>query len=129
MINQAKLKIPYPKRIWFFSINFSRTVNFSFDNLALFLFRERQKIESSEDFAKWQKNKGQFDYLIHVSFSAAESYCLQNKKKFDLDFKKYAIGFSQANKEDIEKLVKVWKDSMSYGATQLPGKKKAKVIL
>ena len=106
MINQAKIAIPYPKQIGFISFNTKRTISFSFDNLSLFLFQQRHNLKSSEDFEKWKKDKGSFDYLIHAAFSAAESYCIHNRLKFDLDIKKFALGFAQANEKELESLIK-----------------------
>lgn len=126
MINQAKISIPYPTRIGFISFNTKRTINFSFDNLSLFLFQQRHNLKSSEDFEKWKKDKGSFDYLIHAAFSAAESYCIHNRLKFNLDIKKFALGFAQTDEKELERLITTWKTSSDYGFSELPGKKKVK---
>jgi hypothetical protein len=127
VINQVKIKIPYQYRWGIFSLTFNRWVWFAFDNLSLFLFRERLKIETADDFAKWRKENGEHTAMIQAAYSAAESYYLSNKKPFKLDLKKFAIGFSSAKKEDLQKLIDVCKRSQQYGAAELPGKKKAKV--
>lgn len=124
MINQAKLVIPYPIRVGFISINKKRTINFSFDNLSLFLFRERHELKTADDFEKWKEDKGSFDYLVHAAYSAAESYCFHNRIKFDLDLNKFALGFAQTDKEDLKEFTKAWKNSNEYGIAELPGKKK-----
>ena len=124
MINKTSISINYPVRLGFISINRKRTVKLSFDNLALFIFREDNEIDTSEDLQKWQKQHNEFDFMIHAVFAACKSWHLQNKKTFNFELKKFAIGFADAKKEDIEKVIEVWKRSQNYGATDLPGKKK-----
>jgi len=125
MINKTSIKIAYPIRVGFLSINRTKKVWFSFDNLSLHLFRERHKIENGEQLAEWQKQHSEYDAMIHALYSAAESYAMQNRKEFKLDVKKFAFGFAQAKKDDIERVIKVWKDSQSFGSATIPGKKKA----
>ena len=127
MTNQVSIKINYPVRFGFISVNRKRTVNLSFDNLALFLFREDNELNDSNDLHEWQKKHNEFDILIHAVFAACKSWHLHNRKPFNFELKKFALGFAEAKKEDIEKVIEVWKRSQSYGAAELPGKKKAKV--
>ena len=127
MINQVSIKINYPVRFGFISVNRKRTVNLSFDNLALFLFREDNELNNTVDLHEWQKKHNEFDILINAVFAACKSWHLQNRKPFNFELKKFALGFAEAKKEDIEKVIEVWKKSQSYGAAELPGKKKAKV--
>ena len=127
MIHQIQIKIPYQKRWGIFSITVNKPISFCFDNFSLFLFRERLKIETPEDFAKWQKENGKNDLLVQAAFSAAESYCLHNRKKFDLDLKKFAVGLSSCKESELQKLIDCWKRSQEYGAIEPPGKKKVKV--
>lgn len=126
MINKASIKIPYPKKVGFISLNFKRTVNFSFDMFSLFLFHESEKINKLNDLAKWKETHGKFDLFVYGAYYAAKSYSIQNRKKFNLDFNKFALGLGQLPKDEFEKLVNVWKTSQEYGAAELPGKKKAK---
>lgn len=126
MINKAKIKIPYPKKIGFISLNFSKVVNFSFDMFSLFLFHKNEKINKLNDLDKWKKEHGKFDLFVYGAYYAAESWAVQSKKTFDLDLNKFALGLSQLSKDDLELLISVWKDSQEYGSTDLPGKKKAK---
>ncbi len=125
MINKTSIKIAYPIRVGFFSINRTKRIDFSFDNLSLHLFRERHNIENGEQLSAWQKQHGEYDAMIFALYSAAESYAMQQRKEFKLDVKKFAFGFAQADKAEIEKVLKVWKDSQSFGSATLPGKKKA----
>jgi hypothetical protein len=124
MINKTSIKIAYPIRVGFLSINTTKRIDFSFDNLALHLFRERHKIETGEQLAEWQKKHGEYDAMIFALYSAAESHAMQQRKDFKLDVKKFAFGFAQAKKDDIEQVLKVWKDSQTFGTTTMPGKKK-----
>ena len=125
MINQVTIKIPYPKRLGVFMLNTKKKVSFSFDNLSMFIFREDNNIDTVADFNKWQKEHSDFDMFVYAAFSAAKSYANKKCKKFNLDIKKFALGLAQCDAADIERLTKVWKDSQSYGAEKLPGKKKA----
>lgn len=125
MINKAKIKIPYPKKVGFISLNFKRTVKFSFDMFALFLFHESEKINKMNDLAKWKESHGKFDLFVYGAYYAAKSFAIQNKKTFDLDLNKFALGLGQLAKEDLANLIEVWKRSQEYGSTDLPGKKKA----
>lgn len=125
MINKTSIKIAYPIRVGFLSINRTKKVWFSFDNLYFHLFRERHGIENGEQLAAWQKEHGEYDVMIYSLYAAAESYAMQNRKEFKLDVKMFAFGFAQAKKEDIERVIKVWKDSQSFGSATMPGKKKA----
>ena len=125
MINRIDIKIPYPKKVGFISINFKKRVFFSFDNLSLFIFREDNKIETSKDLTEWQKQHPQFDMFVHAAYSAAKSYCMHERKPFKLDLNKFALGLAQLKKEELNNLIEVWKRSQTYGSANPPGKKKA----
>jgi hypothetical protein len=124
MINKTSIKIAYPLKVGYFSINRTRTINFIFDNFALFLFREKNGINNGEDLAEWRIKHGDYDLMLHALFSAAESEAMQNRKKFDMDLKRFALGFAQADKKEIEKVIEVWKRSQTFGSATIPGKKK-----
>lgn len=106
-------------------LNTKKKVSFSFDNLAMFIFREDNKIDTVADFNKWQKEHSDFDMFVYAAFSAAKSYATKKRKRFDLALNKFALGLAQCQPSEIERLTKVWKDSQSYGAVKTPGKKKA----
>lgn len=125
MINKTSIKIAYPIRVGFLSINRTKRIWFSFDNLSLHLFRERHNIENGEQLESWQKQHGEYDAMIFALYAAAESYAMQERKEFKLDVKKFAFGFAQADKSEIEKVLKVWKESQTFGTATIPGKKKA----
>lgn len=126
MINQVKLKLPYPVRVGFFSLNLKKTVNFSFDNFALFLFREKQLINAGADLNTWMETHGKYDLFVHGCFHAAEAYCLHNRLKFDLDLKKFSLGLAQLPESDLKLLTDTWRKSQEFGAVEMPGKKKVK---
>jgi len=126
MINQLTLRIPYYKRIGFISFNIKKKVDFSFDNLSMFIFREDEKIDTPDDFEQWQKEHSQYDLFIHAVYSAAKSYYLQHKKDFKFDIKKFALGLAQLPESDLKKLTEVWQRSQNYGIDKL-NKKKATV--
>ena len=122
-ISTAMLKIPYPKRLGFISLNTKRKVYFSFDNLSLFLLREENKIITPDDFVKWQESHTSYDVFVHATYYAAKSYAIQNRKKFDLKIGKFALGLAQCKSDDLVKLTEVWKRSQEFGADSI-GKKK-----
>lgn len=124
MINQVQIKLPYPVRVGFFSLNLKKSVSFSFDNFALFLFREKQIINAGTDLNTWVEKNGKYVMFVHGCFHAAESYCLHNRIKFDLDFKKFSIGLAQLPESDLKLLTDTWRKSQEFGAAELPGKKK-----
>lgn len=125
MINKVTIKIPYPKKLGLIFLNTKKKVSFSFDNLSMFIFREDNKIDTVAHFNKWQKEHSDFDMFVYAAYAAAKSYSTNERKKFNLNLNKFALGLAQAEKSDLEKLTKVWKDSQSYGAERMPGKKKA----
>ena len=127
MINQVKIKMPYPIRVGFFSINTKKTINLSFDNLALFLFHQDEKINDSKDFKEWQEKHGKFDLFVYGSYYAAKSWEMQNRKELRINFKKFAVGLAQLNQAELERITEVWQRSQSYGAAEIPGKKKVTV--
>jgi hypothetical protein len=124
MINEIAIRIAYPIKVGFFSINLKKKVTFRFDNLAMHLFREKQKIEAPEQLAEWRKAHNEYDALIHVLFASAESYCMEERKPFKLDLKRFAMGFAQADKEAIDKVIKTMQAAESFGFAATPGKKK-----
>lgn len=128
MINQVTIQLPYPLRVGFFSINRKIKVHFSFDNLALFLFHQDEKIENSADFKAWQDKHGKFDLFVYGSFYAAKSWAMHNRKQFTVDFKKFAVGLAELDKTELEKITECWQRSQTYGAAELPGKKKAVTV-
>lgn len=125
MINQVQIRLPYPVRVGFFSINRKITVHFSFDNLSLFLFHQDEKINDSNEFKEWQEKHGKFDLFIYGAYYAAKSYAMHNRKELKIDFKKFAVGLAQLDKSELERLSECWQRSQSYGAATIPGKKKA----
>ena len=124
MINKYSLKIPYPKKFGIISFNTKKKVNFSFDNLSLFLFREENKIDTPEDFRNWKKEHSDFDLFVYAAYFAAKSYAVQNRKILKLQLNKFALGLAQANPDELTKLTEVWKRSQEYGIDSLGGKKK-----
>lgn len=126
MINQIQVRLPYPIRVGFFSLNRKIKLWFSFDNLSLFLFQQSEKIENSNDFKAWQESHGKYDLFVYGAYYAAKSYALQNRLKFNVDLKKFAVGLSGLSEKEMEQLTKTWQTSQSYGHADLPGKKKAK---
>ena len=124
MINQVKIKLPYPIRVGFFSINRKKNIWLSFDNLSLFLFQQSEKINDSKDFEQWQEKHGKFDLFVYGAFYAAKSYAMHNRKTFDIDFKKFAVGLANLPENEMKELTEVWQRSQSYGGAKLPGKKK-----
>lgn len=125
MINQVQIRLPYPVRVGFFSINRKITVHFSFDNLALFLFQQDEKITDSNGLNEWQEKHGKFDLFVYGAYYAAKSYTMHARKQFAIDFKKFAVGLAQLDKSELERLSECWQRSQSYGAAEIPGKKKA----
>ena len=126
MINQVKIKLPYPVRVGFFSINRKKNIWLSFDNLSLFLFQQEEKINDSKEFQAWQEKHGKFDLFVYGAYYAAKSYAMHNRLKFDVDFKKFAFGLANLNENEMKELTEVWQRSQSYGHADLPGKKKVK---
>jgi len=124
MINRVTIKLPYQKRFGLISINSKKKVSFSFDNLSLFIFREDNKIDTTEDFSKWRKEHSEFDLFVHAAFCAAKSYCMHEKKSFKLQLNKFALGLAQVDKDELQRLIDVWNNSQSYGADSIKGKKK-----
>lgn len=90
----------------------------------MFLFWEANKIKDPDQLKEWNKGRSNYDILLHASYYAAQSYCMKNRLKFDLDFKKYTLGLAQVDNEEMKKLIETWNNSKSYGSTTLPGKKK-----
>lgn len=124
MINQVTIKLPYPVRVGLFSINRKIKVNFSFDNLSLFLFQQEEEITDSNGMKEWQEKHGKFDLFVYGAFYAAKAYAMHNRKEFKLDLKKFAVGLAELDKKELERLTETWQRSRSYGAADLPGKKK-----
>lgn len=124
MINQVKIKLPYPIRVGFFSLNRKIKLWFSFDNLSLFLFQQEENISDSKEFHTWQEKHGKFDLFVYGAYYAAKSYAMHNRLKFDIDFKKFAIGLANLPESEMKELTEVWQQSQSYGYADLPGKKK-----
>ena len=125
MINRITLSIPYPKKLGLISINTKRKVSFIFDNYSVFLFREKQNITTNEDFTKWRKEHSEFDLFLYGAYYAAENYTLQERKKFNIDIKKFATGIASLKEQQIKDLMNVWKRSQSFGSDEIKGKKKA----
>jgi len=125
MINQVKIKMPYPIRVGFFSINRKIKLWLSFDNLSLFLFQQEEKINNSAEMKEWQEKHGKFDLFVYATYYAAKSYAMHNRQKFEISFKKFAHGLAQLDEKDLQVITDCWQKSQNYGATKMPGKKKA----
>ena len=125
MINHIQIKLPYPIRVGFFSINRKIDLWLSFDNLSLFLFQHNEDINDSKQFEQWQNKHGKFDLFVYGCYYAAKSYAMQHRLKFEIEFKKFATGLASLSETEIKELTEVWQRSNNYGKTSLPGKKKA----
>lgn len=117
------INIPYPIKLGLISINRKKRVGLSFDNLALFFFREENGIEKPSDFDEWMKQHGSFDWFIHATYAAARSFAATKRKRFKLDKSKFAVGLANAGQQQLNNVTEAWKRSQNYGSDNL-GKKK-----
>ena len=111
--NSILVSLPYPFKF----MTFKRKIGFSFVNLTNFLFAQENSLKTSTDYENLVKEKGEAYIVAESLYSAAKAYCLLNKKKenFTRDGLRKAIALSDT--ETQEQIMKVWRESETYGAT------------
>ena len=126
MNHKTTIRLPYSLRIGPFSFVTKKKISISFDNLALFLFRENNKIENMDSLKKWHDENGEYKFMLHQIYAAAQSSALQHNKKFDLTLSVFAKMVADADKSEIDKIVRAWTNSNTYAAKKKTRQQKPK---
>jgi hypothetical protein len=123
-LNRVKVKLPYPVRVGLFYIDLKKNVGFSFDNMAVFLLKENLGLKDSSELKQWIEKKSANELMIEQLFAAHQSFCLWEKES-SISKKRFMDGISKITKEELQKIIKVWEHSETFGVKNIPGKKKA----
>lgn len=120
------ISLPYPVKFLGIQFTRSRKIGFSFVNLSKMLFAHNNDLKGSKDYKEWVSANGESGLVFEQLYWCASAYCLLNKtsENFTKDGLKKALAL--ADKETIDKILKVWKYSEYFGATFKESKKKAK---
>ena len=124
MHDRVKIRIAYPFKFLWFTIMLHKRVGFTFTNLAIFLFRESNKIENSDQYKAWIKENGQPAFINEMLYSAAKAWCLNNRKKENFTKVGLLTGVALSSKEVQEEIMQRWKNSETFG---LPKAKKKSI--
>ena len=126
MINRIVIELPLPVKVGVFFFNRKRKVGFSFDNLAKFNFSQEQGINTPDELKEWVKKHGENTYMVQQLYAAHLSYNMHERIEEDVDKNKFMVAIANVGEEVISKIVEVWKRSESFGAKEVPSKKKAR---
>jgi len=119
-----EIKLPYPHRIGFISININRKIGFSFDQRSMFQLLQNNDIDLN-NHSEWLKKTPQGKVVLETLYAGAQSYCIERRKKDNFTKQGLSKALHEAGEEVVERLVKCWKDSEQLGYKKIPSKKKA----
>jgi len=110
------INLPYPAR--FLGINFlkPRRIGFLFTNLSIFLFRENEHLQTSDDYNAWIKAHGQSQLVSEMVYAAAQAYCMEEKVKENFTKAGLRVAIATSPEELQAKIVNAWKNSQTFGA-------------
>jgi hypothetical protein len=94
-----------------------RKIGFLFTNLSIFLLREDKQFKTSEDYEDWAKQVGESGSVNEMLFYAARAWALQNKQKENFTREGLRQGIALSDHETQSKILNVWKQSQTFGAT------------
>jgi len=118
------VKLKYPVKVGFVSLNLGRKIGFSFNQRTLFNVLENNKIDLT-DYKSWLEKKGTAVVTFETIFAAAQSYRQELRKKDNFTKKGLSIAISQADENTISEIMKCWKFSEELGYKK-PQKSKKK---
>lgn len=118
------VKLKYPVKVGFVSLNLGRKIGFSFNQRTLFNVLENNKIDLP-DYKSWLEKKGTAVVTFETIFAAAQSYRQELRKKDNFTKKGLSIAISQADENTISEIMKCWKFSEELGYKK-PQKSKKK---
>lgn len=124
MIGEIKLKIPYPVKVWFATVNINRDIGFSFDQRAILNLLENNNIDLP-GYKEWVDGKTHSFVLCETLFAAAQSYCMKRYIKPNFEKKGLIKGFGELPEEKQTEVIECWTKSETFGFKKMPGKKKA----
>lgn len=124
MHDRIEIKIAYPLKFLWVTIMWHKRIGFAFTNLAMFVFREDQKIDDSEQYKAWLKEHGQAVFINEMLFSAAKAYCMHEHIKENFTKTNLLAGIALSSQEIQEQIMLKWKNSETFGLAA--SKKKVK---
>lgn len=128
MRNKIEIKLPCPKRVGFISLNKSKLVGFSFDNLSAFNFRENIGVKDGKELKKWVEKVGNSVMFVEVCWGAIQSYSMHTLTGIDITKKEMVTAFSLLPKTELQKVIDAWHFSETYGYKEVPTTTKKKVV-
>ncbi len=124
MHDRIEVRIPYPIRIFGLNVAFKRKIGFSFTNLSIFLFREANKLETSEDYNNWLANNGEEKGLIsEMLYYAAKAYSMEEKRAENFTKEGIQVAITMAPKAMQEEIMGTWRESQVFGLKSTEKKK------
>ena len=127
MVGSTTVNLPVPIKIGRVYFNIHKRCGFEFDNTALLLLLDSHpefeyKFHSLQEYAK----KNEQLYLIeHMYFAQIRYYQKAFKKPVFNDLNKFTKSIGEASQDSIKEITQAIIKAESFGAREVPGKKKA----
>lgn len=116
------VNLPFPSKFLGVSFFKYKQMGFVFTNLSIFLFRENNNLETSDDYNEWLKINGEAKLLNEMIYAAAQTYLMTNQLKQKFSKRDLSVAISSASEEVQKKIVNVWKNSNTFGNKEVKKK-------
>lgn len=122
MIGRIDIQVPIRIKVLGLSFFKNRQVGFSFTNHAILILSKNTGVEMSK-IPEWAK-ENQIIYFAETLYSAYIANCQETYQKPKLNKTQITEGFNMLSDEDKKRVLTTWNESLSFGAKEIPSKKK-----
>ena len=116
------VNLPFPAKFLGISFFKYKQMGFVFTNLSIFLFRENNNLETSDDYNEWLKVNGEAKLLNEMIYAAAQTYLMTNQLKQKFTKRDLNVAISSASEDVQKKIVNAWKNSNTFGNKEVKKK-------
>lgn len=109
------VNLPFPAKFLGVSFFKFKRMGFTFTNMAIFLFRENNQLQSSDDYNEWLKKNGEAKLVSEMIYSAAQTYCMNNQLKQKFTKQDLNIAIASTTQENQKEIMKCWTNSSNFG--------------
>ena len=112
------VNLPFPAKFLGISFFKFKRMGFTFTNMAIFLFRENNQLETSDEYNEWIKKNGETKLVSEMIYSAAQTYLMNNQLKQKFTKQNLNIAIASTTEENQQKIVNCWKNSSTFGTKE-----------
>lgn len=109
------VNLPFPSKFLGVSFFKFQRMGFTFTNMAIFLFRENNQLQSSDDYNEWLKKNGEAKLVSDMIYAAAQAYCMNNQLKQKFSKQDLNVAIASTTQENQKEIMKCWTNSSNFG--------------